>query len=312
MTAPAKPKYRTTNWKDYNAALKARGSLLIWLDKDMRWHGSASGKRGRIPKYSEAAIQFCLTIKGLFNLPLRQAMGMAQSLLELAGLDWRVPDFSTVSRRQKDLSVTIEAQPTTTGLHLLVDSTGIKMLGEGEWKTKKHGADYRRQWRKVHLGIDAATLEIRAIEVTDNATGDAPILPCLLDQIPSDEMIASVSGDGAYDTKGCHEAIAQRCAQAIIPTRKNAKPWKDQRPGAKARNAILATTRRLGRKIWKKWTGYHRRSLVETKMRCFKLLGERVMARDFDRQVAELQVRAAILNRFTRLGTPTTVAVTMP
>lgn len=137
------------------------------------------------------------------------------------------------------------------------------------------------------------------------------MLPGLLDQIPADETVTSVSGDGAYDTKGCHEAIAQRGAQAVIPTRKNAKPWKDHSPGATARNAILAATRLLGRKIWKKWSGYHRRSLVETKMRCFKLLGERVMARDFDRQVAELQVRAAILNRFTRLRTPTTVAVTM-
>ena len=150
---------------------------------------SASGKRGRRPKYSEAAIQFCLTIEGLFNLALLQTMGMAQSLLKLAGLDWQVHDFSTVRRRQKHLSVTIGAQPTTTGLHLLVDSTGIKMLGEGEWKTKKHGADYHRQWREVHLGIDAVTLEIRAIEVTDNATGDAPILPCLLDQIPADEPV---------------------------------------------------------------------------------------------------------------------------
>ena len=188
-------------------------------------------------------------------------------------------------------------------MHLLVDGTGIKMLGEGEWNTKTHGADYRRQWHKVHLGINAATLEIRAIEVTDNATGDAPMLPCLLDQIADSETIASVSGNGAYDTKGCHEAIARRGAQAIIPTRKNAKPWKDKRPGLDARNAILDATRRLGRKIWKRWTGYHRRSLVETKMRCFKLVGERVMARDFDRQVAELQVRAAILNRFTRLET---------
>jgi len=182
-------------------------------------------------------------------------MDMTQSLLELARLDWRVPDFSTVSRRQKHLSVTIGAQPTTTGLDLLVDTMGIKMLGEGEWKTKKHGADYRRQWRKAHLGIDAAALEILVIEVTDNATGDAPILPCLLGQIPSEEMIASVIGDGAYVTTGCHEAIAQRRAQAIIPTRKNAKPWKGQRPGAKACNAILATTRQLGRKIRKKWTG---------------------------------------------------------
>jgi hypothetical protein len=130
-------------------------------------------------------------------------------------------------------------------------------------------------------------LEIRAIEVTDNAIGDAPMLPWLLDQIADGETIASVSGDGAYDTKACHEAIARRGAQV----------------------AILCATRRLGRKIWKKWTGYHRRSLVETKMRCFKLLGERVMARDFDRQVAELQVRAAILNRFTRPGAPTTVVM---
>ena len=118
MSAPEKPKYRTTNWKTYNEALKTRGSLLIWLDRDMSWHGSANGKRGRSPKFSEAAIQFCLTIKGLFNLALRQAMGMTKSLLKLAGLDWQVPDFSTVSRRQKHLAVSIEARPTTTGLHL--------------------------------------------------------------------------------------------------------------------------------------------------------------------------------------------------
>src|SRR5476649_1479726 len=116
---------------------------------------------------------------------------MAQSLLKLAGLDWEVPDFSTVSRRQKYLALEISANATTTGLHLLVDSTGIKMLGEGEWKTKKHGTDYRRQWRKMHLGIDATTLEIRAIEVTDNATGDAPMLSRLLDQIGTNEVIAS-------------------------------------------------------------------------------------------------------------------------
>ena len=304
---PAPRKYRTTNWKAYNAALKARGSLLIWLDPTMNWHGQASGKRGRSPTFSDQSIQFCLSIKCLFSLPLRQAMGMTQSLLQLAGLDWPVPDYSTVSRRQKTLQVAIEVVPTTTGLHLLVDSTGIKMLGEGEWKTKKQGADYRRQWRKVHLGIDAATLEIRAMEVTDNSIGDAPMLPNRLGQISTEEQIASVSGDGAYDTKGCHKAIALRQADAIIPIRKNAKPWKLNRLGAAARNEILRATRRLGRTIWKKWSGYHQRSLVETKMRSFKMLGERIMARDFDRQVAELQVRAAVLNRFMRLGTPVTV-----
>jgi len=184
------------------------------------------------------------------------------------------------------------------------------MMGEGEWKRKKHGAEYRRQWRKLHLGIDAETMEIRAVEVTPNSVGDAPMLPALLGQIDPAEALLSVSGDGAYDTKACHEAIALREAQAIIPVRKNAsKPWKENRPGAKARNEILHATQRLGRAIWKRWSGYHRRSLVEAKMRCVKLMGERVMARDFDRQVAELQVRAAILNRFTQLGTPETVRV---
>ena len=173
------------------------------------------------------------------------------------------------------------------------------------------GGDPLRQWRKLHIGIDAQTLEIRAIEVTPNSVGDAPVLPSLLGQIDPHEALLSVSGDGAYDTKACHEAIALRAAQAIIPVRKNArKTWKENRPGARARNEILRVTQRLGRDIWKRWSGYHRRSLVETKMRCVKLMGERVNARDFDRQVAELQVRAAILNRFTQLGRPTTVFVT--
>jgi hypothetical protein len=309
MTKPAPTTYRTTNWKQYNAALKNRGSLHVWLDKNMQWHGQPSGRRGLVQQFSDAAIQFCLTIKGLFGLALRQAIGFVQSLLQLAKLDWEVPDYSTVCRRQKHLTVVIPRYTSRKGLHLLVDSTGIKMLGEGEWKTKKHGTDYRRQWRKVHLGIDAETMEIRAIEITDNGVGDAPMLPELLKQIPVSETICFVSGDGAYDTKGCHAAIAARGAAAIIPTRKNAQYWKENTAGAKARNETLRATRYLGRTLWKKWSGYHRRSLVETKMRCFKLLGERVMAREFDRQVAELQVRVAILNRFTRLGTPDTIRV---
>jgi hypothetical protein len=310
MSKPTPTKYKTTNWKAYNQALRARGSLTVWLDPQMQWQApAASGKPGRPQVYSDAAVQCCLTMKVLFGLALRQTQGFMQSLLKLSGLDWTAPDYSTVNRRQQRLTVQITARRSQGGLHLLVDSTGIKMLGEGEWKTKKHGAEYRRQWRKVHLGIDAQTLEIRAIEVTANHVGDAPMLPELLGQIPPDEAVLSVSGDGAYDTQDCHDAIAQRGAQAIIPTRKNAKLWKSKRPGAPARNEILRATNRLGRAIWKQWSGYHRRSLVETKMRCFKLLGERVMARTFERQVVELQVRAAVLNRFTHLGTPVTQAV---
>ena len=283
--------------------------MLIWIDKNMTWYGTPTGKRGSSNLYSDQAIQFCLTIKCLYKLGLRQTIGMVESLIKLANLDWPVPDFSTLCRRQKDLVVDIPYRRPEGGLHLLVDSTGIKILGEGEWKRKKHGADYRRQWRKVHLAIDAQSLEIRAIEVTTNEVGDAPMLPELLNQIPVDEQIESVKADGAYDTKNCHQAIAERGAEAIIPVRKNAAPWQENKPGAKARNEILRATARFGQTLWKQWSGYHRRSLAETKMRCFKLFGERTMARDFDRQVAEMQIRAALLNRFTYLGNPVTIAV---
>ncbi|MBD9361742.1 IS5 family transposase [Methylomonas fluvii] len=309
MPKPQPHKYRTTNWRDYNRSLKQRGSLLLWIDKEMEWLAPGSGKQGRADKFSDAAIQFCLMIKNLFGLALRQASGMVASLLKLSGLDWSTPDYSTLCRRQQRLQVCISYRPNPKGLHLLVDSTGVKMLGEGEWKTKKHGAEYRRQWRKVHLGVDAETLEIRAIEVTSNREGDAQILPALLNQIPADERIESVSGDGAYNTKKAHAAISERNAEAIIPVRKNGKPWKENTAGAKARNEILRAIQQLGRAIWKTWSGYHRRSLVETKMRCFKLLGERVNARLFNSQVAELQIRVALLNRFTQLGTPMTVAM---
>lgn len=211
-----------------------------------------------------------------------------------------MPDFSTVSRRQRHLQVQLPYQPRTRALELLVDSTGIKFLSEGEWKRKKHGAEYRRQWRMVHLGIDAQTLEIRAIEVTDNSVGDAPMLPELLAQIAADEAIASVSGDGAYDSRAC---------QAVIPPHNNGLLWKETVQGAAVRNAALWVCRRLVPGIWKKWSGYHRRSLVETKMHCFKHLGERVMARTFERQVVELHARAALLNRFPQIGRPTTAAV---
>ena len=176
-------------------------------------------------------------------------------------------------------------------------------------RTRKHGGSKRRVWRKIHLGIDEQTLEVRAIEVTSSDVGDAPMLPELLAQIAPDEDIASVTADGAYDTRRCHDAIAERGAHAVIPPRKNAKPWKPDTAGAVARNEALRASKRLGRTIWRRWSGYHRRSRAETKMHCVKLLGQRLMARDFDRQVAEFQARIAVLNGFTTLGTPVTEAV---
>lgn len=190
-----------------------------------------------------------------------------------------------------------------------MDSTGIKVEGEGEWHARKHGGAKRRVWRKIHLGIDEETLEVRAVEITGSHIGDAPVLPNLLSQIPADQEIGSVTADGAYDTRKRHDAIADRGAHAVIPPRKNAKPWKTVTTGAVARNEALRASKYLGRALWRRWSEYHRRSRVETKMHCMKLLGQRLMARDFDRQVAELQVRIAVLNRYTALGIPVTEAV---
>lgn len=189
------------------------------------------------------------------------------------------------------------------------DSTGIKAEGEGEWNARKHGGVKRRIWRKIHIGIDEETLDIRAVEITGSNIGDAPMLPELLDQIPPDQKIGRVTADGAYDTRKCHEAIAARGAAAVLPPRKTAKPWKPTNPDAVARHETLRASKYLGRAIWRRWSGYHRRSRVESKMNCIKLLGQSLMARDFDRQVAELQVRMAVLNGDTALGRPVTVAV---
>ena len=321
MSKPAPIRYRTLNWSAYDAALCERGSLTVWFDPSTPWHAGPSGKRGAQPVYSDAAIQACLTVKVLFGLPLRQSTGFVASLLKLAGLDWPVPDFSTLCRRQRTLAVQLPYRGSGDPLHLLVDSTGIKVRGEGEWHARKHGGAKRRVWRKVHLAVDEATLEVRAVEITGCGVGDAPMLPSLLDQIPEGEPIASVTADGAYDTVRrrsrtggdhrltCRDAIANRGADAVIPPRRNAKPWKKDSPGAGARNEALRAIGRVGRTIWRRWSGYHRRSRVETKMNCMKLLGQKLMARDFDRQTAELQVRIAILNRFTALGIPETLPV---
>ena len=302
MSKPTPARYRTTNWSAYNAALRKRGSLLIWLDKEMDWHAPHEGRAGRPPVFSNVAIQFCLSIKVLFKLPLRQTAGMVASLLHLAGLDWPVPDYSTLCRRQKTLKVQIPYRRAGGPLNLLVDSTGIKFLGDGEWQARKHGVQGRRQWRKVHLAMDTATSDIRAVEFTPSREGDSPVLPDLLGQIPQDEDIGTVTADGAYDTRRCHSAIIARGGTAIIPIRKNGRPWKEDCPAARARNETLRATRHYGRAFWKRWAGYHARSRAEAKMRCLKSFGERIAARDPDRQTAEIHIRVALINRFNALG----------
>ncbi|WP_333652428.1 IS5-like element ISAha1 family transposase [Acinetobacter johnsonii] len=310
MNKPTPKIYRTTNWSSYNSALINRGNLSIWFDPKTQWYAQPKGKHGRNQTYSDTAIQCCLMIKSLFHLSLRMVTGFVQSLIHLCRLDWTAPDYSTICRRQKHIDIAINYQKNSNGLQLLVDSTGLKFLGEGEWKRKKHQPEYRRQWRKLHIGIDAETLQIRAIQLTTNNVSDSQVLGDLLDQIPQDEQIDSVYTDGAYDTKQCRQVIADRQAHAVIPPRKNAKPWKDTKTSSLERNELLRTVKRFGRTLWKNWSGYHRRSLIETKMHCIKLLGDKLRARNFQSQVNEIHARVAVLNKFTDLGRPHTQVAT--
>ena len=239
MSSWSLTKYKTRNWPSYNTALKQRGSLSIWVDPEMSWRAPPTGKRGRQPEFSDAAIQFCLTMKVLFGMPLRQTTGFVESLFRLARLDWRVPDFSTLYRRQKTLNVAIPYRGGSGPLHLRIDATRIKAEGEGEWNARKHGGPKKRLWRKLHLGMDEETLEIRAVGVTTSNVGDAPMLPDLLEQIPPGQGIATITADGANDTRSCHNVIAARGVAAIKSPRKNAQLWKQTTAGTIARNEAV-------------------------------------------------------------------------
>lgn len=217
--------YRVRNWSDYNAGLKQRGSLTLWLSKDAleQWvMSTATGRRGASQLYSDTAIATVATLKSVFHLAGRQAQGFVESVFQLMDIPLPVPDHSTVSRRLSALSISMPVQWQSGARHVVVDSTGVKVYGEGEWKARQHGVSKRRTWRKLHLGVDESTGEIMVAEVTTNDFHDSEILPSLLEGITSD--IAQVSGDGAYDTFACHEAIAQRGAAATIPPRHDARP----------------------------------------------------------------------------------------
>jgi hypothetical protein len=278
ISKPAPARYRTTNWSIYTASLCSRGSLLIWPDKEVTW---LAPHDGRPAVFSDAAIQFCLTIKVLFKLPLRQTTGMVANLLKLANLDRAVPDYTTLCRRQKTLAVQIPYWRADGPLNLLIDSTGVKLLWDGEWQARKHGVQGRRQslpcrrllaiaerGRRVHPATDTATSDIYAVEFTTGSDGDSPVLPELLDQIPGGEEIGTVTADGAYHTRRCHTAIIDPQAMAIIPIRKNGRPWKEDCPAAMARNETLHAIRHCSGAFWKRWTGYDPSSRIEAKMRC--------------------------------------------
>jgi hypothetical protein len=304
--------YRVRNWSEYNAGLIARGSVTIWIHESELTMVSEAAPvmRGRPHVYSDALIQALLTLKQVYHLTLRAAQGFAQSLRELAFADLPVPNYTTLSRRAQDLKVALPVASSDEPVHLVVDSTGVKLYGEGEWKVRKHGYSKRRTRRKVHLGLDVKTGQVRAALMTHQDVDDASVLPGLLAQIPADEPIDTIGGDGAYDTKHCHAAITARGATPSIPPREGAKPWPERTPGASWRNEAIGDIAQNGRREWKKRSGYHRRSLVENTMYRYKTLtGNRLWARRIGSRATEMAIRVGVVNRMAALARPQSVRI---
>ena len=305
--------YKIRNWSKYNAGLKKRGSLRFWLEEKVveQWlQNQLRGKRGASQTDSDIAIATFETMKLVYGLAGRQTEGLLSSIFSLMGIDLPVPEHSTVSRRKGKLEVVLPVVPKQGKVHVVVDSTGVKVYGEGEWKTRQHGVSKRRTWWKLHLGVDESTGEILSAVVTTNDFHYREILEDILDGIEQD--IEQVSADGAYDQSHCYESIQQRSARAIIPPRKNAKIWQHGNCHALAhpRDENLRAIRKKGRKSWKQQSNYHRRSLSETTMfrqRC--IFGSKVSSRKFDNQATELLIQCSALNRMIQLAKPNSVWV---
>lgn len=303
--------YRIRNWSEYNAGLKQRGSLTFWLDEAVlsTWLvEKPSGRRGATATYSDVAIATFETIKSVYRQAGRQTEGFLSSLFKLMDVTLPVPDHTTVSRRKGKLTVTLPVVPKTGAVHLVVDSTGIKVYGEGEWKTRQHGVSKRRTWRKLHLGIDEATGEILSAVVTTNDVHDSAVLEDLLNGAAAE--LEQVSADGAYDQMDCYDTIAAHAATAAIPPRKNAKIRQhgNCKKPPHARDENLRVIRKRGRKPWKRLARYHRRSLAETAMFRHKAaFGGKVRSRTFANQAVEILLQCAALNRMIQIAKPDTV-----
>lgn len=302
-----KSSYRVTNWREYEAALVKRGNVTLWFAEDVvseQWKPKATGKRGAPFDYSDMAIQVLLTLKAVFKLTYRGLEGFGHSLMQIMKLELNIPDHSSLSRRARKLGVVIPCRIHTEPLHVVMDATGLKVYGEGEWKVRQHGVSKRRTWIKVHLAVDTAILDIIGVEVTTTEWADAEVFEGLLDQVEG--AIEQISLDGAYDTRAVYAAASQRGIRLAVPPRSNAVPWEDGHP----RNEAIARIAEQGMKHWKKSTNYHQRSLAENAMyRLKQLFGDRLSARLFETQVTEVHVRIAAMNIITSLGMPVSVRV---
>ena len=287
-----------------------RGSITLWIDEEVlaNWHPEPEGKRkrGGQVRYSDQAIETLLMLKAVYGLPYRQTIGFAQSILRLLDTEIGVPNYTLLCKRSKDFDVALSASNSDEPKHIVVDSTGLKVYGEGEWKVRQHGNSKRRTWRKLHLSVDESTQELQAVVLTEAGVDDAEVGKQLLEETPGD--IEKVGGDGAYDKRKFYEVSTERGINTIlVPPQRNAKIWQhgNSKKDPLPRDENLRRIRQVGRQQWKDESGYHRRSLAETAMFRFKtIFGNTLSTRTIERQMTEVRIKAAALNRMTRLGMP--------
>lgn len=320
----AKNAYRARNWRQYNEALVQRGSVTFWFSEEIikDWHVNDSKKsRGRPRKYSDLAIQCGLTLKALFKLTFRAVEGFIKSLLERLKIEVKAPDYSLLCKRQHSLQIHSPKRKSKEALHILVDGTGLKIFGEGEWKVRQHGYTKRRTWRKLHLAINANTQEIEAFQLTESTVPDGDALPSLIEQI--NEQINTATGDGAYDQYKSYKLARKKQFTLITPPKRDAKLTGEctgystrQKHTSETLNALqqrdnyIKRIRAIGRAEWKNEVSYHRRSLVETAMfRLKTLLGATLSARTLENQRVEVAIWCSIINQMTSLEMPHSIRV---
>jgi len=308
-----KQKHKVMNSAAYDAGLRQRGSLTIWFTDEAveGWRAQPRTTPGGQPWYSPLAILTALTLRAVFRLALRQTEGLIGSVMGLLGLALSVPDHSTLSRRAEALEVP-RPRPRKDGepLHLLVDSTGLKPCGAGEWLVEKHGAKTRRSWRKLHIGLDANTGQIVAASFTAKEVDDGAEVGPLLDQVRG--PVASFTGDGGYDQEGVAAAVAERHPEAaiIVPPRSTAVPSETVATAPTQRDRHLRCIAEHGRAAWQKASGYTIRARAEAAIGRFKqVIGDGLRSRTDERRASEMSVAVHALNHMLELGRPICVRI---
>ena len=308
-----KQKFKVTNWAAYDASLRQRGSLTVWVTEEAiaAWTAEPRTTRGGQRTYSALAILTALTLRAVFRLALRQTEGLIGSVIGLLGLDLAVPDHTTLCRRAETLEVPRpKASASAEPVHLLVDSTGLKLCGAGEWLHEKHGTKVRRSWRKLHLGMDAGTGQIVAALLTTKDVDDGSQVGSLLDQV--EDPLASFTGDGAYDQEGVTSSVTERHPEAaiIVPPRTTAVPSEMAKTAPTQRDRHLQHIAKHGRMAWQIASGYTKRARAEMGMSRFKqVIGDGLRSHTDERQATEVGVAVHVLNRMLELGHPNSVRI---